>query len=423
MGKMHNGYDFAVEAVEPSGLLSYQSGKGKSERQFRLQCRNAEEFALRQIGKFWTAATEFSEEYVLPVLPAPFPFNGNALVGDEVLNYGRMNLVATSFSIRPATKCCFNANGIARVGDPVYYSDWKVISDPADLTQMERYFKSSPGDDDDVETWDADEANVECLCVVTIGYEENPCDCAIFVTNSLSEYYGEWQVNEYILPGTCISIERNPAYEMVTLPNGNLIWADLPPGTPKQDAARRLLPDSYAYMIVPKADIIISWHNVPVAHLCQIENHLKQFRGHVNEVHWGDEINCDAERVDPEACEGCGQYEPETILFVDWQEDRSKRTDCFGGTSGAFATTSYNMNTTTLKLTFKQKRVERPTTASYSDSDPCPDNNDLAFGWNHLFHDREPADGIDEWARVVVESTGEPIFPTAQFNLIFYPTI
>ena len=79
-----------------------------------------------------------------------------------------------------------------------------------------------------------------------------------------------------------------------------------------------------------------------------------------------------------------------------------------------------NMNTTTLKLNFKQKRIEKPTSASYSDSDDCPDENDIVYGWNHLFLDREGT-GNDAWMRVIVESTGEPIFPLKSFSDIFYP--
>jgi hypothetical protein len=83
------------------------------------------------------------------------------------------------------------------------------------------------------------------------------------------------------------------------------------------------------------------------------------------------------------------------------------------------------MNTTTLKLIFKQKRIERPSpTASYSDTNPCPDNDDEAYGWNHLFLDREgPVDGTGDWMRVVVEATGEPLFELKNFVDIFYPVL
>ena len=49
---MYNDYEFEVEAVEPSGLIQYQSGHGTSSRRFKVPCEFAEEFALRQLGKF-----------------------------------------------------------------------------------------------------------------------------------------------------------------------------------------------------------------------------------------------------------------------------------------------------------------------------------------------------------------------------------
>jgi hypothetical protein len=212
---------------------------------------------------------------------------------------------------------------------------------------------------------------------------------------------------------------------MLTLPNGNLVWRDLPKDTPEEQAARQLKADSYAYKIIPKADIIVNWHNVPVRNLCAIENHLREFRGSVNSQAWGDILNCDAPPTDEAAC-GCGQYEPETIMFIDFQEDRSQRTDAFGGfsTSGNFG--QKNMNTTTLKLIFKQKRIAKETpTASYSDSDDCPDDNDEAYGWNHLFFDRNTEDDSPgEWMRVSVDNaTEDPLFPLKNFVDIFYPVL
>lgn len=212
---------------------------------------------------------------------------------------------------------------------------------------------------------------------------------------------------------------------MLTLPNGNLVWRDLPSVTDDEQRARQLKSDSYAYKIIPKADIIVSWHNVPVRNICAIENHLRNFRGTVNDQSWGDVLQCDAAPEDSAAC-GCGQYEPETIMFIDYQEDRSKRTDAFGGNFLVANDTANNMNTTTLKLIFKQKRIERPTpTASYSDTDPCPDNDDEAYGWNHLFFDRNTEDDSPgEWMRVAVDNaTEDPLFLLKNFVDIFYPVL
>jgi hypothetical protein len=403
---MYNDYDFDVEPVHPSGMIQYQSGKATSIRKFKVLCEFAEEFALRLIGKYFAYDPEDVETvlYDSPVLPSPFPFDGTS-----ALNYGRVNLVATSFSIEPISDCCFK---VRYTTEETGSERQTKVTDPTSLNQMEAYFAKTTEESGQTQD-DIDEENAECFCMVSITYEENPCDCVAF--NNTDK---EWEAHPFVLPNTCLSVERNPSYEMFTLPNGGLSWEGLPSGS----AERQLKPDSYAYKIIPKADIIVHWHNVPLRHLCAIENHLREFRGSVNSVPFGDAINCDAAAVNPAAC-GCGQYEPETILFIDFQEDRSKRTDAFGGFSGSIGDgfSAKNMNTTTLKLIFKQKRIEKPTSASYSDSDDCPDDNDEAYGWNHLFLDREgPVDGTGDWMRVVVEATGDPLFPLKSFNTIFY---
>ena len=394
---MYNDYEFDVIAIDPSGFLNYQSGKASSSLKFKMSCEHAEEFALRQMGKFWTAAAPS------PVLPVPFPFDE---ITDQPRGYGRMNLVATGFSIEPLSAACFGNNLADRAAS---------VGDPADINTMALYFDEGEGAD-----------NSCCECIVTLTYEENPCDCCGYDnTNNASPTYRQWVAHDDILPGTCVSVERNPAYEMVTLPSANLVWKDLPSSTVDEQASRQLRSDSYAYRIIPKADIIASWHNVPVRNLCAIENHLKRFRGSVNDLAWGDVLQCDAAPVAPTAC-GCGQYEPETIMFIDFQEDRSKRTDSFGGNFLVAGDTTNNMNTTTLKLIFKQKRVEKPTpTASYSDSDDCPDDNDEAYGWNHLMFDRDSDDTFGaEWMRVSVDNEEEsPLFPLKSFSDIFYPVL
>jgi hypothetical protein len=410
---MYNDYEFDVLEVHPSGLLSYQSGKVTTSRKFKMSCEYAEEFVLRQLGKFWSAATPYatppSAGYPSPVLPVPFPFDWS---NGQPKKYGRMNLVASSFSIEPLSAACFGNN---LIGDRV------PVGDPADIGQMAMYFEPTPINPDPL---DPPVDNSCCECIVTISYEENPCDCCGYEPGDR-----DWVVDQYILPGTCLSVERNPAYEMVTIPSANLVWRDMPNSTPDEQVRRQLRSDSYAYRIIPKADIIVSWHNVPVRNICAIENHLRDFRGAVNDQAWGDVLDCDAAPTDSAAC-GCGQYEPETILFVDFQEDRSKRTDAFGGNYLISTDTANNMNTTTLKLVFKQKRVERPTpTASYSDSDDCPDDNDEAYGWNHLMFDQasggEAADDFGgEWMRVAVDNaTEDPLFPIKNFVDIFYPVL
>jgi hypothetical protein len=322
-------------------------------------------------------------------------------------------MVATSFSIEPLSVCAFNVRYTEEDSEG---ERRHLIKDPTLLTQAERYFftvAEEEGQDQD----DIDTSNRDADCYVIIGYEENPCDCVSYDSTT-----GEWTAHSEILPHTCISVERNPAYEMFTLPNAALIWKDLPAGTDVEEAARQLKADSYAYKVIPKADIIVYWHNVPVKHMCAIENHLKDFRGTVNDLHWGEVLFCDTAPVESVSC-GCAQYEPETIMFIDFQEDRSKRTDAFGG---MFASNYLNMNTTTLKLFFKQKRIEKiPTeSGSYSDDDPCPDDNDEAYGWNHLFLDRTAEQGGGQWSRVAIAGGNEdPVFPLKSFSNILYPDL
>lgn len=387
---MYDDYTFEVRAVHPSGLISYESGRAKSTRRFLVLCEHAEEFALRMLGKLYRA---YEEPFFLkPVLPAPFPQNRS--FGNEKYR-GYLLLVASSFSIEPVSACCFQSLNEDESGDST------LITNPTKYSQMETYFSTEEG-----------AQNEECLCTVVINYEEDPCDCTTF-----DEETGEWVVHAEILPGTCVSTERNPAYEMFTLPNAGLVWKNVLDGNGQQV---QLKPDSYAYKIIPKADIIVHWNNVPVKHLCQIESHLAGFRGTVNQEEWGDSILCSltplegSDEQNPEAIP-CNLYEPETILFIDWQEDRSKRTDCFRGTTGD---PNDNMNTTTLKLFFKQKRVEIEFGDSGSNASVSDDDSGIA-GWNHLFTDNEIEENT--WMRVVVKSTGEPVFPLRAFSDILYP--
>lgn len=376
-------YTFRVEAVHPSGLLVYQSGHASTSRKFKLPCENAEELALRLLGKFYDP---YDTE--LPRLPAPFPLDYNGTSG-----YGQLNMVASGFNIEPVSAACFNVLWEQDLTDQHH------IDNPVSFSHSEAYFYRTPPDD-------IPEPPEECChCILTVTYEENPCDCITW-----DEDTGEWEAHPFILPNTCISVERNPSYEMFTLPNGNLVWADLPAGPD-----RRLKQDSFAYKIIPKADIIVSWHNVPVNKLCQIESHLKEFRGHVNDGVWGEQLFCDDVGIGSEV-EGCSYYESETILFIDFQEDRQFRTDAFGGMRSDGAAS--NRNTTTLKLMFKQKRVVVPANLSNSSSD---DDVEQVVGWNHLFLDRES--GVDSWMRVQVESTGEDLFPKRSFNTIMYPLL
>lgn len=370
---IYNDYYYEVKAIHPSGLVSFESGKAKSTRRFKVPCEYSEDFALRQIGKLYIPGDTAS-------LPAPFPFSGSNKP------YGQMHLVASSFNIEPLCVGCFN------VRYETEDSDTPPIEDPVSQYQMERYWHRYPDGLDDS----------ECSCIVTIGYEENPCDCA-----SWDEEAEEWVVAAGILPNTCISSERNPSYELFTLPNAPLVWSDLPPGE-----NRRLKSDSYAYKVIPKADIIVSWHNVPVNKLGQIETHLREFRGKVNEHDFGEDLFCDY--VSSSESPGVIPYEPETIMFIDFQEDRSKRTDAFGGMRVGFSQAD-NTNTTTLKLNFKQKRITQVSGSGSGSSEEI-------VGWNYLFRDTDSGtSGV--WARVQVEATSEDLFELKDFTTILYPPV
>lgn len=381
MVTMYNGYDFVVEAVNPSGIISYQSNHATAVRKFLVPCKDAEELALRLLGKFYTSSYG-GEEYTVPILPAPYPFSPAANK-----NYGHLNLVAVGFSIEPGPPCCFGVNYLNASEVETH-----VITDPTSLPQMERYWSELAGAD-----------NSECLCILNVQYEENPCDCVEWNANDLT-----WTADDEILPGTCVSVERNPAYEIFTLPNSNLVWKNILDGQGQQV---QLKADSYAYKIIPKADIIAHWHNVPVSRLCEIETHLRGFRGTVNQEEWGSPLLCYDALLFPQSC---SLYEPETILFIDFQEDRSRRTDAFGGNYP-----DVNMNTTTLKLIFKQKRVELEFGPSGSNASVSDDDTGIA-GWNHLFNDSDTEP--DAWMRVVIKSTQNPIFPLRAFRDIFYPS-
>ena len=360
---MYDSYTYLVEAVHSAGvsMVSYQGGQASATRKFKLPCRYADDFALRMLGKFYNGA-----EYVLPVLPARYPFDVN---GDDRYGYPHYDLRAVGYSMEPLCVPCFNVNYIEGESE----DEITDITDPTSLIQMERYYSRD-------EQILPDE---ECMCVVTIEYAESEYDCTA-------------DQNANILDDTAISIERNPSYEMFTLPNRNLVWKDI---TDEPD--RFLKADSYAYMIIPKADVVIHWHNIPVVNLCAIEDHLSQFRGRVNSAAFDEVLSC-LESGETGSSD-CGQYVAETLLFVDFAEDRSKRTHAFGPN-----------DTTTIKIFLKHRWIE-------------DESNDAIVGWNHLWFDRGPAAaGGKIWERVAVSNGNnvlEDLFPTIDFSNLLNPTI
>ena len=400
---MFTGYSYPVESIEPSGLIGTSSGKLSVTRQFKLSCKYAESFALRMMGK-WRGNGD-DEIYDVPEMPAPYPAGQQSLIRE----FGYFNLLASDFSIRPTDATCFN-NASMEGGT---FSP-RNITDPADLIQMEKYWLEAVSEAAEPAN-DGSAGDCGCMCIVTIIYTESPCDCWHDIWNDFEGLF----LN--ILANTCVSTERNPSYEMYTLPNRTLYWAELvgdrPDGMSDEDwdalkVDKQLKGDSYAYQIIPKADITVSWHFVPVKYLCFIETHLTEYRGQVNKYAWGSVLNCnlslDGTEADPDgSSSGSGDvclYEPETLLFVDYAEDRSRRTTGFIG-----------MDTTTLKLTFKQKRIIRP------------EQENSVVGWNHLFTDRNRQDQeFSPWQRVGIDVGGgsfADLFPMKDFIDILNPTL
>jgi hypothetical protein len=196
--------------------------------------------------------------------------------------------------------------------------------------------------------------DIELFAVVTVNYSDPEWDCV-------------GAIDSHLQPDTAISVQINPAYEMFTLPNRNLVWADV-------SGDRELKADSYAYKIIPKSDVIVSWYNLPVTQLAAIADSLKAFRGTVNENAFGDTLFCtDASASDDDA----NLFPAETLMFIDFEEDRSKRTTGFGNSL---------MDTTMLKLHFKEKDIVEGSNH---------------FGWNHLFLDHGK-NGVASscWSRV-----------------------
>lgn len=312
---MFDEYNFEVEAVNPSGIVSVSDGKVSATRKFAVRSENAEELGLRLLGKYYQNGV-----YDLPVLPAKYPSQ-------------RFSLVAKSFDIEQLSVCKF-----------VLPDGLVFITDLEDEVQLEQYLTG--------------ENSTDSHAVVTVQYSEPDWDC---------------DGVEGIEAETALSLEINPAYEMFTLPNRTLIW------DPVVEGDREFKGDSYAYKIIPKSDVIVSWHNIPVSQVEVVLNGLKEYRGTVNDAAWGGLIFCMASGSSSDD-EGGNIFEPETLMFIDVEEDRSKRTTGFRGSA-------WTMDTTTLKLHFKEKDIFE---------------GEEHYGWNHLFLDNSangaPAGSL--WTRV-----------------------
>ena len=397
MTRMTENLPFCVEAVHPSGIPQYSGGKMTATRQFVVACNRAEELGLRALGKWRGANSTIS--YSTPQLPARYPYSPLSVAVPGAfpdLRPWPFNMVAVGFSITPKSECCFNNDWYTRE-EQQYHSNY--IVDLENKDQAERYY-SVVWDDDGNGGSGGNEAlmtDTSCKCVVTVQYEEPPWDCTGPDQNSAT-------ANVDILENTAISVEKNSSYELYTLPNRNLIWADY------SGADQQLKGDSYATIYVPTADIVVDWYNIPVARLCEIESHLAKFRNHVNCVPFTLLSECLCISSEEESCNGSDtsetqcQFEAETVLFLDWDEIKEHRTRGFR-----------LMDTTTLRLNFKQKRI-----INSAPNDPTPE----IVGHNHLYLDSN-SENIAEggWRRVERKHPGgnQPLYYRKNFNNMFDP--
>jgi len=394
MSRMTANLPFCVEAVHPSGIPQYAGGKLTATRQFVVACNRAEELGLRLLGKWRSSNSQIL--YSTPQLPARYPYTPFDPIVPGAFTDLRpwpFNMVAVGFSISPKSECCFNNDWYTREEQDVKSN---YIDDLESRDQAERYYKVLWDDTGDGGN-EAAMGDTTCKCVVSVQYEEPPWDCTGPDENSAT-------ANVDILANTAISVEKNSSFELYTLPNRNLIWADY------SGADQQLKGDSYATIYVPTADIVVDWYNIPVAKLCEIESHLAKFRNHVNCTPFTLLSECLCLSSKEEVCSESStavsdcQFENETVLFLDWDEIKEHRTRGFR-----------LMDTTTLRLNFKQKRI-----INSAPEDTTPE----IVGHNHLYLDSN-SDNIGEggWRRVERKYTGgnQPLYYGRNFNNMFDP--
>lgn len=369
-----NELGFDVTPIHPSGVPQISDGKVSAFRTFQVRWENVEEFMLRVLGKFYD---EGVTEY--PVLPAKYPSN----------NY---TLSASSISVDMSKSSTCGFNNAYQFVDPeenVTPADSGPIQNLHDLVAMERYYF----------TQDAQEyKNEDLTATVTVTYTENEWDCTAETLDGL-------------LPNTGVRTEINPSYEVYTLPSRTLFFSDMEQA---DDVDNGLKDDTKAYAIIPKEDVIVHWSNIPTESLCLIYDHLAKYRGKVNNGVFGAIFYCGEQSgsVSGSSPGGCQFYPAETLLFVDYEEDFSRRTQGFGETF---------MNTTTLKLHFKVKHI-----TVLADSGPGVGEVSAEYGWNHMpfDHTGNGAD-IDRWGRVKVKTgdADKDLFEKADFTDILNPPV
>ena len=390
--KMRHEYTYTVREVAPQTKPSISGLTASAERSFIVPCEYAQDFGLRALGKLYEPGT-----YDLPELPVEYPIATYDSQSPQNIKWDtpypqRLRLRASGFRIDPVSDACFNNQYEDRDQSPTAIAEG-TVKDLGSILQLARHWKMQLSS----EVGQGVESSGDpcCECVVTVQYQEPWWQClwddAVGTTSSAADL--PW------LQETAFRIDRVASYELYTRPSRSLVWDG------KASPDNHLGPDSHAVVVIPSAEITVEWHNVPVSKLCSIEGHLGCFRDTVNDtaVTLFGKCACSQSVLVDANCDSAGtacQYEPETLLFVDYAEDKNQRTNIFGP-----------MDTTTIFLTFKHKRIATKIT----------DNPPVIVGHNHLLYDKTTDNTEDDWHRVKVKmGVGDAdMFTRKEFSKIF----
>lgn len=369
---------YTVKEVAPQTPPSVTGLQSSAERRFKLPCQWAQDFGLRALGKLYEQGT-----YDLPELPVDYPLSTYGVTGWDESYPQRLKLRAVGFRVESPSDYCFNNDIYNRSTEEPEPAVIEEIRSPFTLA---RHWKMS--DTLGPESLPVAISDNCCECVVSIQYEEQWWHC-LWSDAVNREGAPSW------LGETAFKVDRVSSYELYTRPSRPLIWEG------ETGTNQRLGPDSHAVTIIPSTEITVEWHNIPVSKLCELEGHLNQYRQTVNcsEVTFFRHCNCAQTSAYNVTCdeepENC-QYEADTLLFVDYAEDKNRRTAQFGP-----------MDTTTLVLTFKHKRIRT--------------GLDEIVGHNHLLYDKTTSNEDDDWKKVHVQmGTGNvDLFAGKDFNKLF----
>lgn len=385
---MRHEYTYPVREVAPQIKPSITGLNASAERSFIVPCEYAQDFGLRALGKLYEPGT-----YDLPELPVEYPIDTYDNASSLWLTPypQRLRLRASGFRIDPVSDNCFNNQFVDRTQTPIAIAEG-TVEDLGSVFQLAKHWKMQLGEGPHGYESSGDGC---CECIVTVQYQEPWWQClwddAVGTTTAAADL--PW------LQETALRIDRVASYELYTRPSRSLVWDG------KAAPDNHLGPDSHAVVVIPSAEITVEWHNVPVQKLCSIEGHLNCFRNTVNDTTLDlfGKCACSQSVLVDSDCTSAGaacQYEPETLLFVDYAEDKNQRTNIFGP-----------MDTTTLVLTFKHKRIATKLT----------DNPPVIVGHNHLLYDKTTDNTEDDWRRVKVKmgAGSTDMFTRKEFSKIF----